>query len=77
MPRKGFRRVTPDQARAATIRNLRHLRDEALRFAKNATIDGDVEAAFECLARAQDYDRRTETMGRGETPSVNRSALPE
>jgi hypothetical protein len=53
MPRKGFHRVIPEQSRVATIRNLRGLRDEAVRVATNALNQGDWRAALDCLRRAQ------------------------
>jgi len=67
MTRKGFRRVTPEESRSATIRNLRHLRDEAVRVAKNAIHEGDWQAALDCLYRAQDYERRADALEK-ETP---------
>lgn len=43
MPRKGFHRVTREQSRAATIRNLRGFRDTAVQYAKDALVGDDWE----------------------------------
>ena len=65
MSRKGSNRVTPEQSRAATIRNLRGLRDEALRVATSALNQGDWRAALEWLWRVQKYDRQAVEMEQG------------
>jgi hypothetical protein len=66
--RKGFRRISPEQSRAATVRNLRALRDEAVRVATNALNRRDWPAALECLWRAQRYDRQAAEMEQGGGP---------
>ena len=67
MIRKGFRRVTPEQSRAATVRNLRGLRDTAVQFAKNALAENDWRAALACLWRAERYDQQADAMEPGES----------
>jgi len=71
---KDHLRVVPAQSRAAAIRNLRHLRDEAVRVAKNVINEGDWQAALDCLYRAEDYERRADAM---EKEIPNSSELPD
>ena len=68
LSRKGFHRVPSEQSRAATIRNLRGLRDEAVRVATNALNQGDWRAALESLWRAQKYDRQAAEMEQAGDP---------
>jgi hypothetical protein len=65
MTRKGFRRVTREQSRQATIRNLRHLRDIGVQYAKDTLARDDWRVALECLLRAAHYEQRAEAMERG------------
>jgi hypothetical protein len=67
MTRKGFRHVSREQSRLATIRNLRGLRDTAVQYAKDALTKDDWPTGLACLQRAERYEKQAAAMERGET----------
>jgi len=64
MSRKGFHKVAPHQARRATLATLQHLRDEAIRMAKDSLAAGDWRVALTCLWKASQYDDKHTAMAR-------------
>lgn len=61
VPRKGFRKVSPQQARRQTIATLQYLRDESIRMARDSLTAGDWRAALTCLGKAAMYDDQSMT----------------
>jgi len=66
MPRKGFPKVTPEQARRQTVDALAHLRDEAIRMARASLDSGERRSALTCLHKAAMYDDQCAALERGE-----------
>ena len=65
MNRKGFRKVSPEQARQQTITALQHLRDESVRMAKDSLAAGEWRTALTCLGKAAMYDDQNTALGSG------------
>ncbi|HLJ59081.1 MAG TPA: hypothetical protein VKZ50_05055 [bacterium] len=62
MRRKGFHRVTPEQARQQAIATLKYLRDECVRMAKDSLASGEWRVALTCLGKARMYDDQRHEM---------------
>jgi len=63
--RKGFRKVSPQQARRQTIATLQYLRDHSIRLAASSLAAGDWRAALTCLGKAAMYDDQSTAKGWG------------
>jgi hypothetical protein len=68
--RKGFRKVSPQQARRQTIAALQHLRDKSICMAAASLEAGDWRAALTCLGKAAMYDDESAAKSRGGDPSA-------
>ena len=64
MIRKGFHRVTAEQTHAQLIDTLQHLRDSAIRRAKETLNAGDWRTALTCLSKAAMYDEKASAAER-------------